>query len=515
MPVILKNPISIVKVEEIVGGTDSSVKITNYTNGVIVGENLGSTEGYVYLLDRDTHSYSSLPVASWSNTHIELVNPIDTSVIEGNTCFFVQTDDGRNSNKYMIYGDIEVEGWGIVYVRDNDENITKMYMTNNQLSNLVGQASHYGKNITINNTTINTANIVGIQFGEAVSNFGIPTYFLASMPNLNQPVVLVMGMTTSTNSTYFMRYDYSFDCPLIMNNNITRFGNYFMQYCYGFNQPLDISMWKYLNMTYFMHYCSAFNNELKLPTSLTIKTMGQYFLAYCQSFNQPLKFPDDMTSFGQYFMSYDHAFNQPFNIPNTISSIGTYFLNQCYAFNQPIDLSKTAINSLGANFMSNCRSFNSKLTLRNTIASTPTNFMTYCQSFNQPLDISNIKTFGNYFMSYCYAFNQPLDINPSAISIGTYFLAGCYAFSKHLTIPSTITGLGSYFMYEHYVPFRLTVNCYPMTSANATYALAQSTLNCGSYEQGITIDGTYKDDWLDRLPNSSSQPYRNLIDGGN
>lgn len=526
------------------GTTDPSVKITNYdpATGIIKGVNFGSLTGTVYLLNRDTHSYVAQTVSVWGKDTIILSSPIDLSTIEGNTCFFIRTSKGANSNKYMVYGSISVTGWALVYVKDPKTGaISKYHITSSlEMGNIVGSSSYnyfYGRIITLDNVSFNSSQIVGVQFGSSVSGYTIPAYFLAGLINLDQPVVLTSGMTLGSSSSYFMYNCRNFNCPLILQGtNKLRFGNYFMGKCYSFNQPIDLSTITYWSQTYAFWGCMSFNNELKLTTGLNAssRSFGNNFLNDCPAFNQPITIPSNCNQIGNGFMYGAFSFNQPITFPSSITAIGTYFMSNCYAFDQPIDLSSTTISTVGNYFMYMCKAFNSTLKLPTTMTSTGTYFLAgitgttstvytralYGCCFNQPLDVSKIKTFGNYFMANQLAFNQPLDLS-SATIISTYFMQNCTSFSQPITIPSTVTGIGAGFQQNILTTRRINVETTTVppttaltqtqtTSANAP-TLIDST--CPAFASGVYIYGSQRSGWLNGLPNSTSSPWRNLIDG--
>lgn len=539
----LRSPLTIVASDA--GTTDPTVKITNYDTdaGVIKGVNFGTTTGTVYLLNRDTHSYVAQTVSAWGDDEIVLDTPIDLSTIEGDTCFFVRTEEGANSNKYMVYGDVAVTGWGIVYVRNPlTDTIQKLSITSSsEMATLVGTSSYnyfYGKSATLDSVTFHTSQIVGVQFGSSVSGYTVPAYFLDGLINLDQPVVLKRGMTLNASSSYFMYNCRNFNCPLILQypNTQTRFGNYFMGKCYSFNQPIDLSSITIWSQTYAFWSCLAFNNELKLTTGLNAssRSFGANFLNNCPSFNQPIEIPSNCNQILNGFLYGASGFNQPIEFPSSISAIGTHFMACCYAFNQPVDLSGTSITTSSNYFMYMSRSFNSILKLPTTMTATGTYFLAgitgtsstiytrdlYGMSFNQPLDTSKIQTFGNYFMANQLSFNQPLNLS-SATTIGTYFMQNCTSFSQTITIPSTVTSIGAGFQQNILTTRRINVetSTVPATTAltqtNTTSTNSPTLINadCPAVTDGVYIYGSKRSGWIDGLPNASSSPWRNLIDG--
>lgn len=507
MAISLRNPMTIMKVEE-VGATSSGITITAYdtSTGVITGTGLGNTAGKVWLLNRDTHSYIEQATSSWSDTSITLTTPIDRSAIQGDTCFFVETSTGLNSHKFMVYGDgtLTVPTYGLVYVKEDDGSITKLTATS-ALSTLTGGANNFGKNVTIAGQTVNTAHIVGVQFGTA--SFTAPSNFLSGMMTLNQPVVFPSTITFSTTATYMFRYDYLFDCPVIFASTHQRVGNYFLNTCTSFNQPLDVSMFKYMSMTYFMQNCYAFDQELKLPEHLTSTGFGTYFMQNCHIFNHQINLPDNSGILGNYFMANCNAFNQPLDLTG-VTQINTYFLNACYSFNKPLTIPYGC--SIGNNFMNNCRSFDSILTLPTSLTITPSNFLTGCYSFNKPLNVSKVQSFNTYFLANCYAFDQPLDLS-SCTTIQAYFMNNCFCYSQNLVITSRTTSIAANFCIGHYVGHPFTVSTTNSPTDNAS--LSSTVGTCGAYLHGHTIYGSARSTWLTNLPNSTANPYRKLNDG--
>ncbi|MCK9470293.1 MAG: BspA family leucine-rich repeat surface protein [Bacilli bacterium] len=238
-----------------------------------------------------------------------------------------------------------------------------------------------------------------------------------------------------------------------------------------------------------------------------ITGVGANFMYYCYSFNQPLDL-SNITSIGGLFMNYCYSFNQPLDLSN-ITSIGNNFMYYCHSFNQPLDLSN--ITSIGVNFMYYCHSFNQPLDLSN-ITSISDYFLSYCYSFNQPLDLSNITSIGNFFLYNCYSFNQPLDLS-NITSIGNNFFRQCFSFNQPLDL-SNITSIGNYFLYNCYSLSTITWNAsvYPTDGNSLSQSINSKTrIDNGA---GIIVYGSKRLELISALPNSTSSPYRRLIDGG-
>lgn len=540
------------------GPTDSNTHITGYNNTtkVVTGDNFGSTQGTVWVLDRDTHSYNQVAVSSWSDTSITLQNSFNLATLVGTTCFFVRTATGANSTKWMLYGSVAVPGYGLVYYKEfGTDEIKKIQMAStSDYAKLQGANNVFGSEVTINNVTIWKAQIVGVQF--ANQTYSVPTIFLGHLLSLNQPVVLPAKFTLGTSSTYLMRYDGSFDCPIVFECTTKRAYNYFLDGCTSFNQPLSLSGMTQVG-TYFMRNCTSFNQKIDF-TGCTTTSIGNYFMNSCYSFNQDLKFPNTVTSIGSYFMQYCYsfngdidfgtslktittyfmslcrAFNKPLNFPNTGTSISNYFLNGCSAFNSPIKFS-TAMTTIGTYFMQNCTAFNQPLNfVGGTFTALPNYFLYNCNSFNSPITFSKtitsvgdsvlngcnafdkpipwfstVTTVGNSFMYMCQSFNQPIDMS-SLISVGNQFLCYCNALQQNLVFPASMTSFGTDLLGYVQNLERITVNC----SAHPTdvNSLAARGNLYFPYVHGITLFGTYASTWKEALPDSTTS-YRKLIDG--
>lgn len=196
------------------------------------------------------------------------------------------------------------------------------------------------------------------------------------------------------------------------------------------------------------------------------------------------------------------------NVVNT----GIDFLRDLPNLNQPIKLSGLAWNGSG--------------TMRN------------CRAFNQPVEFAwtTVRAIGDYFMNGCYKFNQPIVLNTyTAGAMGQYFLASCYNFAQPIVIPSTTTSIGNYFLsntacprielhntstYGSYFlrflssPYTIDVQTNVAPPSNTQGSIYAENASSYTYIDGITIKGPYRQAWLDLYQDSSSSPYRHIIDGG-
>ena len=155
----------------------------------------------------------------------------------------------------------------------------------------------------------------------------------------------------------------------------------------------------------------------------------------------------------------------------TISFIGNSFLRTCTSFNQPLTLPE-GITSIGNGFLVECYSFNQPLTLPNSLTSIGNNFLA------SGLDTKSM------------SFNQPLTLPNSLTSIGTFFMNCCDNFNQKLTISNSITP----------EMFLSNNNSFATTNSSATV-----------YTNGFKIKYDKFDQLLARFPNSTTNPYRNIV----
>lgn len=280
---------------------DGVITAYNKTTGVITGTGFGSSEGFVLLLDRDTHTYISQPTSSWSNTSITLTTPIDTSTIEGYTSICVVDANGLWTTKLMLDGDVAIQAeYGYLYVRSRTTGeIEKVEITDYRNSGIAG--SVINRLITLGSKTFYSDDVVGAMINEVPYDGSGLTHVLGFMQNLNQPVKVPFNA---------WRYD---NC---------------MRQCTHLNQPV----------------------EFGAPQG-GAQPLGQYFLANNTSFNQPITIPSFISTIGNRFLSVCYAFAQELEIPSTVGQISAYFLQETSV--KKITLRNTG--SISNNFMGNLR----------------------------------------------------------------------------------------------------------------------------------------------------------------
>lgn len=142
-------------------------------------------------------------------------------------------------------------------------------------------------------------------------------------------------------------------------------------------------------------------------------------------------------------------------------------------------------------------------------------FMYSCSRINSKISIPKVKTIDDSFMYKCTKFNVELTLPNTLITIGQHFMDGCSVYAKSMNIPASVTSVGTYFMYMC-DKFTGSLACESKTGISAdTRTLSTNSNSADMYTTGITLTGTYADDWASTFPNRTSSPYRNLITGGN
>ena len=465
---------------------DGVITAYNSETGEITGTGFGSTAGKVYMLDRDTHSYIEQDVKSWTSTKITLTTPLDLEHLEGTTSIVALLDNDTYSTKLLVTGDITVTGWGKVYFMGNDGEIDTVSMTSQ--SDYQKLRFNAVDTVTIGGKTFYCTDIVGLQFGSSFNLTQILNNYLDYCYNLNQPVVFPDSVTDMGNPQILYSCT-SLNQPVVLPKNLLSLGQNFMTHCTSFNQKIVLPDTITSISNNFMQECFSYNQPITIPASVT--SLGNNFMYKCHSFNSPIEIKSTC-DIGSNFLTLCHSFNQPITIPDGVTAIGTNFLGGDYTFNQPITLSNT-LSSIGGSFGASSSSDG-------------------LYSFNQPLTLpSSLRTIGERFLQFASSFNYPLVIPEGVTYIGKNFMQYAYGFSSKLTVPSTVSNVGTYFMQSCYGLTEVETNT--STSPTDDYSLSTTASASKMYVVGITLTGSGATAWKTALADSTSSPYRKLIDG--
>ncbi|GMO13912.1 MAG: hypothetical protein Ta2E_03830 [Mycoplasmoidaceae bacterium] len=167
------------------------------------------------------------------------------------------------------------------------------------------------------------------------------------------------------------------------------------------------------------------------------------------------------------------------------------------------------------NFLNNCPNLrpNRAITIPDSVTSIGDKFMNNNPSFNGRVSLPNVNgqnlTIGNDFLTGCTSFNEWVILNNNVTTIGDNFLKDCLTFNYPLVVPSSVTSVGQKFMYncDSFASY-LIVDCDASSFANDLYTLGTDTNTANMYVEGLTVDGTYAQDFIDAHPSNHSAPYR-------
>jgi hypothetical protein len=141
--------------------------------------------------------------------------------------------------------------------------------------------------------------------------------------------------------------------------------------------------------------------------------------------------------------------------------------------------------------MSGCTLFNAPFVL-NAVTSIQSNFLLGCEKFNHDIFyvINELKEFHENFLKDCNSYNSNLNLqymNASILPSG--FMQNCYSMTSIISF-GTLSA--------------------PSENMDNT-VLSMDNDTCDAYKTGIKIDGRNKNAIKDKIPNSSSNPFRKII----
>ena len=193
-------------------------------------------------------------------------------------------------------------------------------------------------------------------------------------------------------------------------------------------------------------------------------------------------------------------------------STPTGFMRGCVIFNQNVVFPST-LRTIGNTNFCGCSVFNSNINIGN-VTEIGTSFLGDCFEFNKPLDTSNATFINSGFLrcgsaSNVMKFNQPLNLGKLQ-TLGASFLNRCRCFNQDITLPASLTYIGSSFL-EDMRDMSHTVYCNTSTvpaksSSNKQYSLStygNDYASAASYQSGIKLGGTYKNEWKAECPDCS------------
>lgn len=163
--------------------------------------------------------------------------------------------------------------------------------------------------------------------------------------------------------------------------------------------------------------------EIVLPSTLPITTIGDSAFAYSTKLKTITNFPKNATTIGQLVFRNCYSLETPIEFTN-VTSMGRGVFGACYKI-QSVKLGGT-FTSLGVNqvgFFADCRSLTS-VQLPNTITQFDNNTFSGCWSLQTLTLPTSLTKIGNYTFSNCGLVE--LTLPETAITIGTYFMQNSY-----------------------------------------------------------------------------------------
>ena len=201
----------------------------------------------------------------------------------------------------------------------------------------------------------------------------------------------------------------------------------------------------------------------------------------------------------------------------TVTYLDNNNIEQTAIIQDAYELSLLCTQSQGINITIGGETFsNSKITRVDlgTLATTLGDNFLYNNSHNlvTVTGVENLYVIGANFLSGCQHLNCNLNFQNLHGSIGDSFMNGSRRFEGTVTLLSTITSVGASFMRNCYnFTGNLVCNCQAHPTDNGSLSTNSSTALM--YTTGITLTGTYANDWKTGLPDRTSSPYRKLIVG--
>lgn len=179
----------------------------------------------------------------------------------------------------------------------------------------------------------------------------------------------------------------------------------------------------------------------------------------------------------------------------------------------------SSVHIIGENVFLSCNITTASLDLQN-VHQIGGGFLQYSSNFDSSISLPKVREIGNGFLMNCSSFNSSLIINDSCEVIGSSFLRNCTAFAQSFSIPSGLsmnvglTNPGDRFMQEckNFVG-PLVCNCPTTSMAITSNVLSTNDATAPLYATGVTLTGTYANDWKTTFQDRDSSPYRKLIVG--
>lgn len=138
-------------------------------------------------------------------------------------------------------------------------------------------------------------------------------------------------------------------------------------------------------------------------------------------------------------------------------------------------------------------------------------FLSGCSNLDCELNFAKLLICNNGFLRSCTSLNHQVSF-PELHSINSGgFMQQCTAYAQTITFPATLTTISGYILYR--CDNLTSVVCNSAVTPTDNNSLSTNSSTAPMYTTGITLTGTYANDWKTALPDRSTSPYRKLIVG--
>lgn len=290
---------------------------------------------------------------------------------------------------------------------------------------------------------------------------------------------------------------------------------------------------------------SMYESLKKVTLGEGIVETGDYFLsgfyAVYNVTDLEIVWPTTIKKIGKGFLRFVYNYDRPIEFPDSIEEIGGYFLSQT-SYNHPIKLPKN-LTVIPEHSMYSMSNFNSTITFPEKLTRIERNSLCMLPVFNQPIELPpTLERIEGGFLQYAYEFDQPITFPEGMTYIGDNSLDGVSKMTGAVVIPDTVEYLGYGFMngyagthpitlpaalkeldghQMHTIFYNMSnftgpliVNCEHIDTFNDyAYVLSVGNNTYPAYTQGITVTGPHAQEFMEKFPNRTSNPYRKLVLG--
>lgn len=139
-------------------------------------------------------------------------------------------------------------------------------------------------------------------------------------------------------------------------------------------------------------------------------------------------------------------------------------------------------------------------------------FLEDCTSLDCELNFAKLIMCGGSFLYQCTSLNHQVSFPELHTISDSNFMRQCTAYAQTITFPATLTTInGSYILSR--CNNLTSVVCNSAVTPIDNNSLSTNSATAPMYTTGITLTGTYANEWKTALPDRDTSPYRKLIVG--